>query len=51
MKEPNHFVMITREHLQRLAEAAVFTASPRAHLSCDWLIALRKELKPQQIGD
>jgi hypothetical protein len=38
------FYVITREHLQRLSEIAVVTASPASHLSCDWLIEFRKHL-------
>jgi hypothetical protein len=37
MKAQPVFYVITQEHLNRLAEAAVLSANPPTHLACDWL--------------
>lgn len=37
------FYLITREDLNRLVEAAIATANPPTHLSCDWLGGISKE--------
>jgi hypothetical protein len=39
------FYVLTRENLNRLGEAAIETASPATHLSCDWLSELKQFIK------
>lgn len=38
------FYVITKEHLNRLVEAAVLSANPPAHMACDWLTDLSDPL-------
>lgn len=38
------FYIITAAQLNALAEAAIATANPTWHLSCDWLIEFRNQL-------
>lgn len=36
------FYVITREDLNRLAEAAIASANPPTHMACDWLSELKR---------